>query len=177
MSATGFHKDLEKYEIYNGNQEKEPFEKSILERFAKWDGEGQSFECSVFQNIIENQMLYLMMTENEILDFYQRLKAVLSDKQYKIIYLDVADIQGAIEVIRKERSDEEENELWFPLMIKYLQESPCGKERGLTGLEGLLVHLEKRKALEHRTIDEIFKENTFVVHAKHYVLEDILAKL
>ena len=45
--------------------------------------------------------------------------------------------------------------------------------RGLTGLEGLLVHLEKRKALEHRIIDEIFKENTFVVQAKHYVLEDI----
>ncbi len=173
----GFHRDLEKYEIYNGNLEKESFEKIILERFAKWDGEGQIFECSVFQNIIENQMLYLMMTEDEILDFYRRLKAVLSDKKYKIIYLDVADIQGAIEVIRKERSDEEGKELWFPLMIKYLEESPCGKERGLTGLEGLLVHLERRKALEHRIIGEIFKENTIIVQAKHYVLEDIWAKL
>lgn len=173
----GFHKDLERFEIYNGNLERESFEKVILERFAKWDGEGQIFECSIFQNIIENQLLYLRMTDAEILDFYQRLKEVLSDKPYKIIYLDVADIRDAIEVIRKERSDEEGNELWFPLMIKYLEESPRGKEHGLTGLEGLLVHLEKRKALERRIIDDVFKDNTIVVQAKNYALEDIVAQL
>ena len=89
----------------------------------------------------------------------------------------MADIQGAIEVIRKERSDGEGNELWFPLMIKYLEASPGGKEHVLTGLKGLLAHLEKRRALEHRIIDEVFKENTIVIQAKNYVLEDIVAKL
>lgn len=162
----GFHKDLERFEIYNGNLDKESFENVILERFGKWNGEGQIFECSIFQNIIENQMLYLMMEEEEILDFYRRLKNVLGDKPYKIIYLDVDDIPDAIAAIRKERVDEEGNEMWFPLMIKYLEESPYGKRHGLMGLEGLLMHLERRKAIEHRLMEEVFKENGVVVKSK-----------
>ena len=162
----GFHKDLEKFEIYNGNVDKVPFENVIFERFRKWNEEGEIFECSIFQNIIENQMLYFMMTDEEILDFYRRLKDVLADKPYRIIYLDVEDIPAAIDIIRKERSDDNGNELWFPLMITYIEESPYGKEHALTGLEGLLSHLEKRKTLEHRIMEEVFKEEAVVIKAK-----------
>lgn len=169
----GFHRDLEKYEIYNGNLTKETFENVVLERFEKWNGEGQIFECSIFQNIIENQMLYLMMTEDEILDFYRRLHLILADKPYKIIYLDLGDIPKGIDVIRKERSDDEGNELWFTLMTRYVEESPYGKEHCLKGLEGLLTHLERRKALERRIINGVFKENTIVVKAKNYELSDL----
>ena len=172
-----FHKNLEKFEIYNGNLDRESFEKVIFKRFQRWDGEGQIFECSIFQNIIENQMLYLMMSDEEILDFYKKLKNILGNKKYKIIYLDVEDISGGIDVIRKERSDDQGNELWFPLMIRYLEESPCGKAHALTGLEGLLLHLEHRRNLERRIIDEIFKENMIVVRAKKYRWEDVLALL
>ena len=172
-----FHRNLEKFEIYNGNLDKESFENVIFERFRKWNGEGQIFECSIFQNIIENQLLYLMMADDEIMDFYRRLKKVLVDKPYKIIYLDVDDIPGGIDVIRKERSDDKGNELWFPLMIRYLEESPYGKEHGLSGLEGLIMHLERRKALEHRIVDEIFKEDTIVIKSKKYILDDITARL
>ena len=172
-----FHRNLEKFEIYNGNLDKESFENVIFERFKKWNGEGQIFECSIFQNIIENQLLYLMMADDEIMDFYRRLKKVLGDKPYKIIYLDVDDISGGIDVIRKERSDDKGTELWFPLMIKYLEESPYGKEHGLTGLEGLLMHLERRKTLEHRIVDEIFKEKTLVIKSKNYLLDDVVAQL
>lgn len=172
-----FHKDLEKYEIYNGNLDKESFENVVSGRFRKWDNEGQIFECSIFQNIIENQMLYLMLTDDEILDFYGRLKDILSGKQYRIIYLDVEDIRSGIDIIRKERSDENGNELWFPLMIKYLQESPYGKEHNLNGMDGLLVHLERRKALEHKIIDKFFKEKTIMIKAKKYKINDILETL
>lgn len=173
----GFHKDLEKLEIYNGNLDREPFEKVIFERFRKWDGEGQIFECSIFQNIIENQMLYFMMNDDEIVDFYRRLRDVLDGKPYKIIYLDVGDVPGAIDVIRKERSDDQGNELWFPLMVRYLEESPCGKACALTGLEGLLVHLEHRKRLEHRVIDEIFGEDAIAVKAKGYEWGEVVSSL
>lgn len=44
-----FHKNLEKFEIYNGNLDKDAFESVILERFGRWDGEGQIFECSFFR--------------------------------------------------------------------------------------------------------------------------------
>ena len=168
-----FHKNLEKYEIYNGNLDRESFEKVILERFGRWNGVGQIFECSIFQNIIENQMLYLLMTDDEILDFYRRLKKVLADKPYRIVYLDVEDIPAAIDIIRKERSDDAGNELWFPLMVWYLERSPYGKAHGLTGLDGLLGHLEKRRALERRIMGEVFGENAVVVRAKEYSINNI----
>lgn len=169
----GFHKDLEQYEIYNGNVARDLFENIILNRYQKWNGTGQIFECSVFQNIIENQMLYLMMTDEEILDFYRKMEQVLSNKTYKIIYLDVEDIFGTIEVIRKERSDDEGNELWFPLMIRYLEDSPYGKQHSLRGMDGLLMHLERRKKLEHQIINEIFKNKALVVRSKEYDLEQM----
>lgn len=170
----GFHKQLEQYEIYNGNFDRESFEKVIFERFGRWQGEGQIFECSIFQNIIENQMLYFMMTDEEILSFYAKLCQVLADRPYRIIYLDVEDIAGAIEVIRKERSDDDGNELWFPMMIKYLEDSPCGRKYGLKGLSGLVAHLEQRRNLERRIASEIFKEKAVVVKAKEYELGNIL---
>lgn len=168
-----FHKNLEKFEIYNGNWCRADFEKVIFERFRKWDGEGEIFECSIFQNIIENQMLYLLMSDEEIMDFYRRLRRIIDDKSYKIIYLDVEDILGAIDVIRKERSDDEGNELWFPLMLRYLEESPYGKQYALTGLEGLVTHLERRRNLERRIIEEIFRERAVVLKAKDYVWEEL----
>ena len=164
----GFHKDLEKYEIYNGNLDKASFETVVLERFGKWNGEGQIFECSIFQNIMENQMLYLQMTEDEILDFYRRLKEVLAGKSFRIIYLDVKDIEETIAVIRKERSDKDGKELWFPLMLRYLEESPYGREHRLAGLTGLLTHLKERRALEHRIMEKVFPENAVILKAKNY---------
>lgn len=162
----GFHKDLEQYEIYNGNMERAAFEQIVTERFASWNGTGQIFECSLFQNIIENQILYFMMADDEILDFYRKLKEILSDKPYRIIYLDLENIGAGVEAIRKERSDDEGNDLWFPMMVRYMEESPGGKAHDLKGQEGLLRHLEHRKTLEHRIIEEIFKENAFFVKAK-----------
>lgn len=172
-----FHRNLEKYEIYNGNLSRKSFENVVFGRFKKWGGEGQIFECSIFQNIIENQILYLMMTDDEILDFYKKLKSILADKPYKIIYLDMDDILKGIDIIRKERSDDQGNELWFPLIIRYVEESPYGQEHLLPGLEGLLKHLERRRKLEHRIIDEIFKEKTLVVKAKNYIFNEIVEQL
>ena len=164
----GFYRDMEKYEIYNGNLDKDAFEKLILERFGNWDGEGQIFECSVFQNIIENQMLYFLMSDEEILDFYRRLKSVLGGRAYRIIYLDVEDIPETIDRIRRERTDDKGNESWFSAVIRYIEESPYGKTQGSAGLGGLIEHLEKRRRLEHRIMEEVFPENSVKIKAKSY---------
>ena len=76
------------------------------------------------------------------------------------------DIAGGIDTIRKERADDTGKELWFPLMLQYIEESPYGKAHALNGLAGLLTHLEHRKSLEHRIIEAVFKENTLVIKAK-----------
>ncbi len=168
-----FHRNMERFEIYNGNLDKASFENVVLERFRRWEGEGQIFECSIFQNIIENQMLYLMMTDDEIYSFYRKLKCILTGKPYQIVYLDVEDISDTINVIKKERSDDQGNELWYPMMIRYLEESPCGKKHALTSMKGLIRHLERRKALEHDLLNEIFKGNSMIIKSKNYNLNDI----
>ncbi len=165
-----FYKNMEEYEIYNGKRDRDSFERVVLERFRNWNGEGQIFECAMFQNIITDQMLYLGMTDGEILDFYGRLKDVLGEKPYRIVYLDMEDIAGGIGVIRKERSDGDGNEMWFPLMVRYLEESPYGKEHALKGLEGLLRHLEERRTLERRLLETVFKERAVILEAKNYDL-------
>lgn len=164
----GFYKDMEKYEIYNANLDKNAFEKLILERFGNWNGEGQIFECSFFQNIIENQMLYFLMSDDEILDFYRRLKSTLGSRAYRIIYLDVEDISETIDRVRKERIDEKGKESWFSAMVRYVEDSPYGKMEGSVGSRGLIEHLEKRRRLEHQIIEEIFPENSVKIKAKSY---------
>ena len=96
------------------------------------------------------------------------LKQILYSNQYQIIYLDAYDVRSIIELIKKVRSDENGNELWFPLMIQYLEHSPFGKKHSLHGMDGLLIHLERRKALEHRIINEVFHDETLVIKSKNY---------
>lgn len=158
----GFHKDLEQYEIYNGRRSKEEFEKIVLERFARWQGENQIFECSIFQNMIENLLLFFEMNDEEILEFYHKVSLALTGKQYQIVYLEVEDIRATEEVIRKERSDEQGRELWFPLMISYLEGSPYGKRHKLQGMDGLVRHLENRVRLEKRILAEVFPEHAVI---------------
>ena len=51
----GFHKDLEKYEIYNGRLVFDEFKKIVFGRFNNWNGDNMIFECSLFQNIVDHK--------------------------------------------------------------------------------------------------------------------------
>ena len=167
----GFHKDLEQYEIYNNRMDRSQFEETILKRYARWNGDDSIFECSLFQNIVENQILFYEMTDGEIVDFYLRLKAVIKSRDFRILYLEVGDIAETLQVIRKERVDDKGNEMWFPLMVGFLEESPYGKRLGLRGFEGLVKHLEHRKSVEQRILTEVFPEQAVILKSKSYDLD------
>lgn len=165
---SAFYKDLEKYEIYNGNLGITEFEDVVLSRFKKWSGDNEIFECSVFQNIIENLMLYLELSDEEIMRFYADIADTLSGKNYRIIYLDVENIRSGIETIKRERVDDNGNEAWFSSMIQYIENAPYSKKHGLNGLSGLITHLERRRALEREIIGRYFNKNTIVLRSKQY---------
>ena len=169
----GFHKDLEQYEIYNGRVGREDFENIILLRYSKWNGENRIFECSLLQNIVENQILYFEMTDEEIIAFYRKIAAVLAQKQYRILYLDTDDVAGSLEVIRKERVDENGNEIWYQMMLRFLESCPYGKNHGFKGFDNLVAHLEHRKRLEKRILKEVFGEHAVILKSKEYDLESI----
>lgn len=164
----GFHKDLEQYEIYNGRLPVDEFERIVLTRFMDWNGKGMIFECSLFQNIVEDMLLFRDASDQEIIQFYKKIEKTLQGKEYKILYLETEDIAANIDVIRRERSDDQGNELWFPMMCRYFDESPYAKKRGVSGEKALREHFAHRQALELRICREVFPGMVTVLKSKQY---------
>ncbi|SCY71608.1 signal recognition particle subunit FFH/SRP54 (srp54) [Lachnospiraceae bacterium XBB2008] len=164
----GFHKDLEQYEIYNGRTALDDFKSIVLGRYRRWNGDNSIFECSLFQNTVEDMILFRVMPDDEIIDFYREVRKALEGKDYHIYYLEADDVEDNINVIRKERSDDEGNELWFPLMIGYFNESPYAAHYGVSGEDELIRHLKHRQELELRICREVFSDRYTVLKSKKY---------
>ena len=153
----GFYQVLENHEIYNNRVSFDDFKKIILTRFKNWNGDKYIFECSLFQNIVEDMILFRVCSDDEIVAFYKEVKQALEGKKYHIMYLKTEDIEANLNVIRKERSDENGKELWFPLMMHFFDNCPYSKAKGTSGETDLIVHLAHRQELEIRILSEVFQ--------------------
>ena len=169
----GFYQDLEQYEIYNGRISWEEFRAIVLGRDRHFSGDRMIFECSLFQNIVEDMILFRCASDEEILNFYREIREALAGTEYRIVYLAAENLRENLEVIRKERSDPEGNELWFPVMIGYFNDSPYAKKAGASGEEALIRHFEHRQALELRIIRELFPDRSVVLTSKKYTEADL----
>lgn len=170
----GFHKFMEQFEIYNGNVNFNQFKEIILKRYSKFNGSGNIFECSFFQNSIECMLLYYQMCEDGIMDFYLEAFDVLKSKKFRLLYLKTMDIKSTINTIKRERIDEQGNEIWFSLMLRYLEESPYGKTHNLNGFDGLFSHLKRRRNIELRIIDSIIGKEALIIDSKNYDINEII---
>ena len=169
----GFYQDLEQYEIYNNRISWEAFQDIVLNRYRNWKQDGMIFECSLFQNTVEDMILFRNASDEEIIAFYRKVREALEDKEYRIVLLQAEDVRGNLAVIRKERSDEQGNELWFPMMMQYFNECPYAKAQGLEGEEALIRHFIHRQELEMRLCKEVFPDKYRVLKSKEYTEEDI----
>ena len=169
-----FYEWMEQYEIYNGRVSFEEFHDIIMNRYRALQSRQNLFECSFFQNSIESMMLFYQKSEQEIVDFYTEAYEILQPKGFQMLYLQSDNIRENILQIKKERCDEHGVELWYPLMLKYLQESPYGKTHGFEGLDDMIAHFERRVAMEERIIREVIKEDCTMLQAKGYQLEEIV---
>ncbi|SES61998.1 P-loop NTPase family protein [[Clostridium] polysaccharolyticum] len=170
----GFHNHLGSYEIYDGQVDFPFFRDTIMKRYELFSSYGNLFECSFFQNSIECMMLFYEMPEDEIVGFYKQAYEILRDKNFRMIYIDSSDIAGNIAQIRKERADTRGNEIWFSLMMEYLTKSPYGKRHGYQNGEDLIKHLECRRRIELRVIDEVIGEKCLVVKSKEFEMGDVV---
>ena len=168
-----FYQDLEQYEIYNNRLPFDVFQSVVLSRYKKWDSDRMIFECSLLQNTVEDMILFRQAADEEIISFYRLVREALDGKEYRIVYLKAKDIRSNLETIRKERSDEHGNELWFPMMIGFFNDCPYAKARGLKGEEDLIRHFAHRQDLELRICKEIFPEKSVIIESKNYRAEDI----
>lgn len=177
----GFHKDLENYEIYNGRKSVDELQEIVLSRYEKFKNDNTEsnylFECSFFQNIVEDLILFHCLSDDEIVEFYHELYEKVDKESFRMIYIYSDDIAENIRTIREERCDGAGNEMWFPLMLGYLKESPCGKKKGYHDFDDLITHFEHRQKLEMRIIEEVIGENVFVMPSKKWKMESILAHI
>ncbi len=173
----GFHKDLERYEIYNGRKSLQEFEEIVLSRHWNFSCKGCLFECSFFQNMIEEFMLYHLLSDEEILSFYEKLFWGMNREDFLLLYLCSDRTKECIEVIRKERCDNQGNELWYPLMREYFVNSPYGAEHGCKSFEDLIDHFKRRQKLELQIIEHVLGRNGRVLSAKEWKMEEILPLL
>ena len=169
----GFYKDLEQYEIYNNRVSYDDFKSIILSRYKTWNQDNMIFECSLFQNIVEDMILFRCASNDEIMDFYHDIHNALDDKKYHIVYLKAEDISGNLDIIRKERSDDKGKEIWFPLMLGFFNDSPYAKKNGLRGEEDLIHHFQHRQKLELQICEEIFATKYTIISSKVYSDEDL----
>lgn len=165
-----FYRQLEKYEIYNGRTTFEQYRDIVLTRYRNWKTDGNIFECSLLQNGVEDMILFRDMSDDAIMDFYKEVKSALDGKEYEIFYIETPDIEKNLNVIRKERKDEKGNELWYPMMLEYFNNSPHAKKHSLKDSEGLLKHLQHRQELELRICHELFSDRLTVLKSKEYDL-------
>ena len=161
-----FHKDIEKYEIYNKRVSCDKFKNIVIERYRNWNENNMIFECVLFQNIIEELILFHMLTDEEIISFYKELYNEIKNKNIHLYYLKSKDIAKNIDIIRTERMDNQGNQVWFYVMSEYFNNSPYAIKNNLKGLDGMLKHFEHRQNLELQICNEIFKDCVTILNSK-----------
>lgn len=169
-----FHKDLEQYEVYQGRKTLQDFKDIIFTRYATYKGTDCLFECSFFQNIIEDLILFYMLEDDEIVEFYRELYENVDKEQFLLVYLYSDRVEDMIQIIRQERCDQSGNEMWYQLMLQYLIHSPYGVKHGYRTFEDMISHFKHRQNLELRIIKEIIGDNVIILPAKEWKIEEIL---
>lgn len=170
---TDFYRDLEQFEIYNNRIPFEEFRRLKLSRYQHWLQDNTISECALFQNTVEDMILFRQSTDEEIIAFFKEVRHALDGKNIRILYLKADDIEGNLKIIRKERSDEQGRELWFPMLCDFFNSSPYAKARKISGEEGILSHLMHRQELELRICQEVFPNHMAILHSKKYEEKDL----
>ena len=169
----GFHKDLERFEIYNGRRTFEELKDIVLRRYANFDGESYLFECAFLQNLVEDLILFHELSDDEIVDFYRELYEKVDKDRFTLFYLYSEDIAENIRVIQKERSDAQGNPMWYPLMLGYLTSSPYGEKHDYKDFDDMIAHFNHRQQVEMRIIREVIGENAQMLTAKNVDVETL----
>lgn len=172
-----FHKDLENYEIYNGRKEFAEWKEIIFSRFEMFRGTGYLFECAFFQNIMEDLILFHERSDEEIMDFYHELFASVDKENFQLFYLYSENVAEILQVVKRERSDNAGNEMWYPLMMNYLKASPYGKKNGCEGFDDMVTHFKHRQMLEMRVIKEVLGTCAVVLPAKEWNIDAVLESI
>lgn len=88
--------------------------------------------------------------QRDIVDFYRELYSNIDKEHFLLLYLYSDKLEEYINAIKKERSDNQGNELWYPMMLEYLKHWPYGEKYGCSTFEDMIRHFGHRQSLEMR---------------------------
>lgn len=170
-----FHKELEKFEIYNGRKTLQELKKIIFARYERFAETGYLFECSFFQNIIEDLILFHLLSDEKIVEFYRELYSKINTEDFLLLYLSSEKLEENIKVIKKERCDNEGNEMWYSLMLEYFKNSPYSKKYNKETFEDMIAHFVHRQELEKRIIGEVVGDRAIILPSKEWKIDEVVA--
>lgn len=169
-----FYRELEGYEIYNGRKPLSEIMEIVFSRYEGFRETGYLFECAFFQNLVEDMILFHLLSDEEIMEFYRELYRKVDKEQFLLLYLYSENIEENIQIVRKERCDEDGREVWFQMMLEYLENSPYGKKNGCSTEADLITHFRHRQQLELAIIREVLGDKAVILPSKGYDLEEIV---
>lgn len=167
----GFHKEMETYEVYNGRVSLKELKEILFTRYEAFKETGYVFESAFLQNILKELMLFYQLEDEAVVDFYRELYAKIDRNNFRLLYLYSDDIEETIKAVRKERMDDQGNEMWYPLMMEYFKHSPYGRSHGCDSWEDLIAYYSRRQKLEMRILEEVVGKQAVILPARTWKSE------
>lgn len=172
-----FYPFMEQYELYGGRRSEEEFRRIVLERLAAFTDRGYVFECSFFQNIIDELLLFRLYSTERIVAFYREMTARMNLDAFRLIRLTPRDLAASLDHVRRERVDDQGRQAWYEAMLDYLAGSPYGVRRGGMDFDGLLEYFRARMAAEDAVLGTLPAGCFLNVRSREYALDDVIAFL
>lgn len=168
-----FYTDMERHEIYSGRRSDEEFRRIVLRRLETFSGRGNVFECSFFQNIMDELLVYKLYSTERIVAFYREMTARMDLDAFRLIRLVPDDLAAGLDHVRCERVDDQGRPVWYETMLRYFADSPYGRRRGGMDFDGLLDYFRARQAAEQAVLETLPAGCHLDVHSREYALDDI----
>lgn len=123
---------------------------------------------------METLILFHLLDDSEILDFYHALYSSIDQTNFLLLYLYSDKLEETIRAIQKERSDGSGAELWYQMFLQYLSHSPYGAQHGFHSFEDMVGHLKHRQNLELRILNEAIGGNAIILPSKEWDIGQLM---
>lgn len=170
-----FYSYMEKYEIYGGRRSPDEFRNIVFGRFSRFKPGGEVLECSIFQNILDELLLFLLYDKPRAVEFYRQMLKAAEMRDFLLIRLIPSDIDTCVERIKRERVDSDGAEKWYDSMLGYFSGSPYGKKCAECDFSALTAYFRYRCEVENALTELFVRENVLMLESCNYRLSDVRA--
>ncbi len=108
------------------------------------------FEGAFFQNPICETLLRFDFDISEIKAYIKTIYQTISDIKPIVVYLDCSDVKDCVENVCRHR-----NGCWVNKMIDTYTCQGYARNNGLTGIDGYIACLERRRCIEREILNEL----------------------